>query len=447
MKQPSARVAKYNNFTGLNNHADPLDVGVRAFIESRNVDFTDTGCVGTRQGYQQVYSGTGCHSVFGDGDDLYFREGQTLKVMDASAGITTLKSGLTAAEARMSFLRIHNRLICCDGVNGLVIDDNGIRDWGMQRPPAPALTETAGNLAAGRYLVAATYIGEDGQESGASNIMSIDITKGGFNAEFTGLCTDSISFVHFYVSYYGGDILYYSGLSPISTTVTFNWVSSIRPSNQGQALETKWLSPPPMMGGNTLLEYYRGRVFYASGEILWYSEPYAYELFNVRESFFMFDSPITLLAAVYDGIFIATETASFFMQGTTPEEMGLKKIADYGAIFGSQAKGNPEKEMQGVNNVWYWDTPRGKCAGMDGGQFLNMSWDVCSVPTGRQGAGLFWQTGGQAFYVCTNSDIDAGEWNRFSKDIDVRVQFPDLYVSDGGGQITYSDFTVEGIGG
>ena len=138
-----------------------------------NVDITTTGTLQRRRGVRRVLGSIDAHSLWSDGGDAFYVDGQTLYRLFLSEGKidrVPIAYGLTPG-LRCSFVRVGNGHVYWS--NGLVLQRviNGVSGVpGVPVPnPAPHVTAgVGGSLPAGLYQVAVTAHSDAGEESGST---------------------------------------------------------------------------------------------------------------------------------------------------------------------------------------------------------------------------------------------------------------------------------------
>ncbi|MBF0345271.1 MAG: hypothetical protein HQL06_13710 [Nitrospirae bacterium] len=406
-----------------------------AYLKSAiNVDIDNAGVIVSRPGFMRIYAGK-VHSLWSNGKICLFRHGDTLKQLFmhpsysseetppvtqgvAPYDVRTLASGI-AGNLRMSYQYIAGRVYFSDAATTGVVDFTEatipvVRSWGIVPPNPPLLSESKGALPSGNYQVALTYQRSDGQESGASAFSSIAITRGGIDIVCplatvgSGQSNDSldngIRKMNVYVTTANGEVPYLvASVDNTSKSLSTSMPGYASPlsyrgeTGRGQVLSTWGLKPPPP---GQLLSYYRGRLYVASHNTLWYSLPFAYELFDMAQGWMVFDLPITLVAAVNDGILVGTSEEVVFLQGVEPEKFQMRHLSSCGAVFGTQAHGLlPGSDNAGDSEVVFWESKKGKCAGLSGGKIEFLANDGYSYETGEAGAGIYWQRDGMQLYL------------------------------------------------
>ena len=195
------------------------------------------------------------------------------------------------------------------------------------------------------------------------------------------------------------DVIYYSNgyeIGKIIDKVSYSWDLGTYVG----ATTRKTFSAPPV---GHLLEVRSLRMFVAKDNILWYSEPSAYNQFRLAANYFIFPSRIRMVQAVDSGLWVSDSENIYFLNGEiapTMQEMPVqRKKADYPAIEGTAVKvpgsriGNGE--MQGIVIVFI--IPKGICIGSGDGQLINLTERKIDLPLGLTGAG-FYKDGK---YICT----------------------------------------------
>jgi hypothetical protein len=150
----------------------------------------------------------------------------------------------------------------------------------------------------------------------------------------------------------------------------------------------KEYSDPPV---GYLLEYFKGRMYVAQGNTVWFSEPFGTHLFDLARNFMLMDSELTMLHGVQSGLFVSTEYETFFVGGTNPRDYVLERVATYPAIRGTDVIVDASKigdgNLQGVGVMW--TSPEGICLGTADGQFFNLTERRLTYPSALKGAAVY----------------------------------------------------------
>jgi hypothetical protein len=421
----------YREFKGLANVLPPERMGFSYLSAALNVDIDDTGMIRRRPGYRKIYDGSP-HSLWSDGRVCLFSEGGQMKEFlrpegqGGPYGARTLCQGLTSGR-RLAYLSLNGTVYYSDGAVTGAIDTRGEggcvpRTWGMTPPAAPELSPADGGLRPGRYAVALTYVRRGGayspsggQESGTSALSYIEITSGGINASVTASDDPDVTGINLYMTTTSGQTLY------LARRITTNQSASVSLRDEPAPMltaVTEGLRPPP---AGHLITHYRGRIYTAAYDVLYYSEPFAYELFNMAGNWIPFNGMITLLAAAEDGIFIGTTDELFMLRGAAPDKFTLHRVSDCGALYATQTTG--ELRRSGANSLQrtlFWESRRGKCSvSLAGGtEITYAALGVYSYECGLTGSGLLQSRDGMNLYISVTKGTNTGgpPVNRYMED-------------------------------
>lgn len=375
------------DFIGVDNVNTPTKADQGALQTADNVVVTSNGRIRRRDGYATRLKSGSMHSVYGDNDICLYCSGNDLVRLHSDlSSITVLRSDITP-DVRMAYLSLNNRIYYSNGIETGVIDNYVNRTWGLSTPTKPSLTATTGNLVEGRYQVVVTYVRNDGQISGASETSFIDVNdNAGIIVSVVASIDSTVGYINVYATSTNGEVFWFlTTLSDINTSFTIN--SFTQYSNIG--LDTQFLDQPP--AGN-IIAYYNGRIYIAYGATVWYTEPYRYELINLADNYLMFASNVTMIHAVQDGLWLATDDETFFLAGPDVPFQKINKD-NAGVIFGTSvlldgADFGIEKSYTGPVVMWA-SVKYGFCAGLNTGQLVYMTVNKYVLPsTYSSGCGI-----------------------------------------------------------
>jgi len=386
--------------TLLQSDALPPDALRRAV----NIDIDDIGKIGVRQGAARVYSGSIQHSSLWSGPKrTFFVESGHLKelVIRADGTFAALLVRLNVGAYKMAYLNLNGQTYYTNGlINGIITEDGIDKPWGIPSPqmqPAAAAVG-GGELAAGTYQVAITFLDAAGQESGTGLARVVEVAEGGAIAlsNFPGV-PSGVTHVRIYVSHCNGEGLYKLIDAPASIAVH----KITRVSNLATIrLETQFGSTPPP---GQLLEELNGRIYIAQGRVLWMTEPLRYGLVKRRRGYIMFPEDITVLKAVSDGLFVASDE-TYFLTGMDTPALQQRSVLPYGAVFDT-----------GIQLPQYdavaWFSTNGIVFGARAGEVLNIMEDRVAVSSYRSGSMAFREHDGLRQLVANL--WDAGDRTRF----------------------------------
>lgn len=170
-------------------------------------------------------------------------------------------------------------------------------------------------------------------------------------------------------------------------------------ANQLPAIKGRLLGKPPMA---TALAYYNGRIYMAHGKTLWATELYLYDYVDKTKTFMMYESDITALGAVTDGIYVGTEDAIWFQTGPF-NEMRRQAVNQGGVYPGSMITVLPNLLPDAMGNntrsALLMMTEYGLCAGLDSGVLINMTQSRVLFPDATRVNSLFRMQDGVNQYV------------------------------------------------
>ena len=372
-------------FTGLRNNvtSERFDAGDLETADNLNLD--DTGKAFRRDGYTLESSGAK-DSLWAKGEFCLVMDGTTLKRRLSDGTLVPVRTGLTDAD--MAYELAAGDVYYTNGHQTGKYTKGGDYPWGISLPTSFVGQNSSGSLYPGSYLFTVTYLRSTGEESGTKWIGSLDVTTGGI--AFTGIpvSTDPlVTHKAIYLTAANSKELHQAAILENSTeTYTYHG------GNLGPALNT-YLKEPPLPGH--AVGVFNGRMLIARDGFLYYSEPYAYSLFDQRE-YFEFDSRITVVAPVIDGVWIADRDRTWFLQGNDIANSEARLMSDYGAIEGSLS--HAQVSMIGADGtpqdarVAVWTSQNGICYGFPGGVLINVTTKKYTFPTLKNKAAGFVRT-------------------------------------------------------
>jgi hypothetical protein len=389
-------VFAFEQFRGLRNTVGAESFEAGDLEAALNVDITDALRVRRRKGYGATAITTSHHSLWSNGVIALAVSGSTLVEILPDLTSRVVRTGLTVG-LRMHYASIGTRVFYSNNVETGVFEDGVSRSWGVQWPTRlPLASVIGGSLPAGLYQYVLTYLREDGQESGVGLAGVIELTGiSGIRFYDIPVSPDAgVSFKRLYVSPVNGDALFALMTLPnsaVEATYTIERTGAL-------PLGTQFLSPA--LPGTDLAEF-AGYILMARGNVLYRSEPFAPELFDLRKGL-PFAGRITLVAPVDDGVYLGTESEVIWLSGRKPAEwLGVQRL-NYGVIPGTLAQGLAEDIAEGQQGpAALFATTNGICAGLNGGSVLNLTGDRFNYPVMDEGAAVVRDLGGSVQYLVT----------------------------------------------
>ena len=160
-------------------------------------------------------------------------------------------------------------------------------------------------------------------------------------------------------------------------------------------------STPP--AGNILASH-AGRIYIAAGNVLWYTEPYGPNIVDFARGSLSFDSEITMVRPVKEGMFVSTQTVVWFLRGNTPLEYVWEQAHKNTAVRGTDADFMMEDvgdQLMGIGIVWTGKD--GVCIGMPDGKAVNLTSKVVTFKVGTLGAAI---NMGDRYICCMRDTAD-----------------------------------------
>lgn len=381
---------EYSQFKGLRNtvpaeHMAAADIDPGDLSLARNVDINDAGRVLRRKGHEPLATDAPFSSLYSDGTVCCAVRNRTELVrILPDLSTVTLRTGLTPGPL-MSYATIGSRVYYSNGVETGVIEHGASRSWGLEPPSAqPQAEVVAGTLRAGRYQYAVTFVRSDGQESGSQRAGYIDLgAPGGIRLTDLPVSADpSVSVRAIYFSACNGE-----GLYRVATGMAFltDFTLTSDPS-VATPMRTQHLRPAP---AGHIVEAFAGWALVASGDTLYYSEPYSPELFDLRKGLRM-AAPINFVATLDTGAYVGTDAGVVWLKGDSPDKWEYSTQLAYGAVRGTVVRASQDAlfDGQGSQQVVLFATDRGLCVGDGGGTITNITQPRFSYPPQPEGAAM-----------------------------------------------------------
>lgn len=409
---------------GLRNTTSTERFNVGELETAQNVDIDNTGRVMTREGQVQV-SSIDQHSLFAN-------HVLTLAVLRSTKVLSIVESAFTYTSVRVltnnnpvSYETSLDNTYYSNGVDLGRFVGRAHTSWGITPPVGqPAAVATSGSLPPGTYMYALTFLRSDGQESGTGIAGSVDLPIGG-GIQFTGIEVSTNPDVYDKIVYIsggnGGDLFRaFSLANSVTTTVYRSGGLDLT-----IPLLTQFAVPPP---AGHIVRLYNGRMYVVAGDIVYFSDPYSFELFRPDVNYLRFPIRVAMFEPVNDGIYVGTgdivgedtETNGkvWFLSGEAGSFKSVQ-LYDYGVTEGSATKTGSayfeseySAESEGEQSdapVVVWANRHGICAGFDGGKVQNYTEAKVSLPSASRGASIVMQTRGFSRYVVSLQG--AGEAN------------------------------------
>lgn len=398
MSQPSEDkdIASFTKFLGLRNTTSEESFELGDLTVAQNVDQTDSYRLRRRRGFVATPTTGAYHSVGGNGLTALAVTGSSLMRVLPDFTTRLVRTGLTSG-LRMKYAAMGDRIFYTNNAETGVFVNGFSRSWGIVPPDQPSKVEiVGGNVPAGFYQYGMTFVRTDGQESGAGTIGSMELTAtGGFHFYDMPISQDSdVQYKRLYISPRNGDAMFLQfTLSPDATEAFYDversGVLPLATMFLIQALPSRHLAA------------FAGHILLARGNVLYRSEPYSPELFDLRKGI-PFPSGITLIGPMDDGVYLGTETEVYWLGGRDPSAWEAVRRAVHGVIPGTEAYHEADDVQENAQGpVILFATTIGIRAGFNGGTLINLTEDRFNYPIQEEGAAIVRHIGGSAQYVVT----------------------------------------------
>lgn len=389
-------MAKIKNFTGLRNVGLPEKAPDGDLQEATNVVFNDDGTLESRFGWELVLATTEAGSLFSCPEGLLFRQNRTLALLDREGIITEV--GDLGAVDDVSYVTVAGKTYASNGERSFVYRAGTIGEWGVAPPLQPGVDASSGDLVPGRFAVCLTYQMNDGSESGASHVAGCD-SNGGLRISDIVPSTDPrVEGICVYITRSGGEVQEGNGMYRQACLPNMFFEEYfVRAGNyDGATLATFNMVPPPP---GSHLCFYKGRIYIASGNVIWHTEPWAYDLVSLDQGHMSVNGRITMLQSTQEGIWVGTEKEFMFLAGNDPLADGGLKVRSRvktPCLGGAASSNSTDVAVRGLSpgTVVLWLSPDGIYAGDGNGIYTNLTggkWEpegassVCGFMDGTQG--------------------------------------------------------------
>jgi hypothetical protein len=380
--------AKYVRFGGLRDANPDYEIGLRALAKADNVDITRNLKVRRRAGYEQVFDGATA-AVWGDGRTLLFTTAAG-ELRNLSGGLGSFDYGpgsyLHAVELPNGFIALTT------GLETRVLDGNLLRRFGVPVPPAPVVSVGSGSLRAGTYMVSVSLMGHS--EGGLSAATVVGVSEGTSLTITPQVPVGYVGLV--YCSAPDGEVQMLRGIVETGETLVIDgWAQ--REGSRTHRTHGRGVPPIPAR----TLAVSGSRLLYAEGNVLRYSDPLSYELFDLRYGWKLFPDPVTMIAPMRSGTFVGTEKRIVYLAGQDIASASSMERADYGVPLCQpvllEAGEHGLENVQGRVSVWLAEN--GFVVGTDEGEMFNLSLGAVRFTPGVEGSLAVRRLDGQTHVV------------------------------------------------
>ena len=149
------------------------------------------------------------------------------------------------------------------------------------------------------------------------------------------------------------------------------------------------LSDPPI--GN-IVRIHSGFVYIAQHSVLWHSDPYSLNAFNLARNQFMFEGTIGMVRPTAGGIYVGTDKGVSFLYGTSPKDFRFLHVSESPIIEGTDVEvdfneiGFEQLLQNRTGKGVMWTSTAGVFLGTADGQAFNLTKDKLTRRSAARGA-------------------------------------------------------------
>ena len=381
------------SFKGLNNVSSPENTAIDYLKKALNVNIDKTGNISKRKGYSKVANGSwGTIWASQNGLGCYGSLDNNLVQVYPDYSTVLLREDVGTS---LSFEEIDGRIYYTSPSSNGIIFNGSERPWGIEKNHlSPSLSITSGNLPPGIYQVNFTYVYTDGRESGCSRASVIELTvNSGITVQIPTHSDLGIVYARVYCSNQNGNTLYFSGLATLNSTYTISSVS-------GLVDPLRFFNIDKAPKGH-ICKYYRGRMYVAQDNILWFSEPFQYDQFRLDSNYFEFPDKILEVMPVEDGIWIGSDRL-YYLSGEEPEKFKRTLKEEIKIIPGTSTKVSGSyihMDNTPIGYKWLVSSDLGIWVLFNQGLCINLTSQNISLDSADSGTSIFLQDSGMNQYL------------------------------------------------
>lgn len=371
-------------FAGMNNRlpADQLLVRegrseVHLVRSAVNTDFTNSGTLSRREGSERQITGLDCHSFWVSNEVGFFVDSDKLyRITQVAGNLTKTEIATVTPGLQFSYADTGTDVFASNGAQFFRISRVGaVVPAGLPLPSrAPKLTaQGGGSLPAGTYRVVISHSTDE--ESGTSYPVSVEVPVNSVIVvedieQIDGQTTT------LYMTPPNGDT-FYKVSEPTGTSLVISTLVADGPRPSA-------LLMAPMPAGS-IVRYLNGQLFVASGQFLYYSEPYYLTVHNPGKNYIWFTEPVTMVEPCQNGLYVSADQTYWIAGDITKAE--LNPVLPYKAITGTSSA------VPNANSVW-WMSERGTVLGTQNGEVQNLQEKNVAVDPAIVGASLYREQNG-----------------------------------------------------
>lgn len=149
-----------------------------------------------------------------------------------------------------------------------------------------------------------------------------------------------------------------------------------------------------------ILAYFNRRLYIGVCNAVYYTEAEEIERLDERDDPFVFNSRITMIRPLQNGIYVSAEE-TYWLEGASPDEFVMRSAYERPAIEGTDVLG--DTQIVGIDEVpgsfAMWTTDAGVCLGLDNGMVKNLTLNKVSITARDRGRASIVERGGLNQYI------------------------------------------------
>lgn len=337
-----------------------------ALRDAVNVDLDRSGSVTRRDGYTKVADLVDGHSGTSVGGGMYLVSDGSLYRYDAVVG-ELLEIAAGVGSEPVSYTEVGNSVYWSNINARGAIHSGASSFWGIEIGEIPLLSNTTGDLRAGRYMVALTHI-RDGAESGSRGAAVVVVADGsGIDVTPIGV-PSGVEEIGVYCTDADGADLYWVFDAAVGDPIK---ISAVEVSVE--VLDSVGLHPPPL---GSLVFHFNGRMFVCTDDGFYWSQPLEYHRFHISADFQATRARPVVAAALADGFYLALENGeTLWVSGNDPETWHPEVVDTIPAMRSSAlylpARKFPWLQLPADTTIAVWSSVDGIAVGLPGGVVMH----------------------------------------------------------------------------
>lgn len=366
---------------GMNTLSDETALPETQCRSAKDVDIDKDGNYGRRQGFTNIVPLINVHSLYPSKSSAYIFGCQknNLGIFDlVNQNFTPL--AVMPSAFLTSWTELDDNIYASNPAFNCRFESESFTVNPVAVPLPGGITidpSTNGGMEGGTYTVAYSIVDSAFEESPLSEEVQIEVPDGGGIA-IVGVPYDGSSNIRIYASQRHGEELYRLIDAPMIAAEFLIGIAELRYA--GSQPETRFLEELPY---GHFIEAHGSRLLVAFDNFLGFSNSFRPHLWDPRHNFIPFETIVTMLASVDDGVFISDTTGVKFLRGDDPEQFTVKDVDSNPAVYGSAVVvpgSHFNDELSQYDKIVVWLSKTGHQAGLPNGSVLRLNPGQLDLP-------------------------------------------------------------------